>query len=385
LPKVLFGLLPPHNQTNLLTVVAIWLINTESLALEYFAVPDKAPPYAILSNMWGEEEVASPSSAPRLSPTLLSRRKISVIKKTCGLDQNSNIRYAWVDTCCIDKSSSAELSEAINSMFNFYQRPEICYAFISDWAPGWNGLTRPPLGRKRPDGPLPPRWFARGWTLQELLAPAKVQFHYTTWRSKGFKQDRRIVPELSRVTGVSERVQHDGSKNSLSRVCLAQRMSWAAHRETSGVEDISYYLLGIFQVNMNSTIRGGRAFYRLQQELINNTTDLSWFAWSAEPVAQGSPLFAPWPKVLVDLGACSFLKSGYDISTEMRAMNKGIRLESPRLYFTTRKGLKIPGRLDSKCGSVEGISWYPDLYCTADGNTPLFLDFFRILERLDYA
>ena len=106
------------------------------------------------------------------------------------------------------------------------------------------------LGEEASRRPLPPRWFARGWTLQELLAPAKVQFNYTTWRSKGFKQDRRIVPELSRVTGVSEWVQHDGSKNSLSRACLAQRMSWAAHRETSGVEDISYYLLGIFQVNM---------------------------------------------------------------------------------------------------------------------------------------
>jgi len=189
------------------------------------------------------------------------------IKKTCELTQNSDIRYAWVDTCCIDKSSSAELSDAID--FNYYQRSEICYAFINDRAPGMEWADLSSLGEEASRWPLPLRWFTRGWTLQELLAPAKVQFHNATWRSRGFKQDRRVVPELSRVTGVSEQVLQDGSENSLSRVCLAQRMSWAAHRETSRVEDISYCLLGIFQVNMPLLYgEGGRAFYRPQQEII---------------------------------------------------------------------------------------------------------------------
>jgi hypothetical protein len=53
----------------------------------------------------------------------------------CDLARKDGYRHAWVDTCCIDKSSSAELSEAINSMFTWCWDACVCYAYLSDLMP----------------------------------------------------------------------------------------------------------------------------------------------------------------------------------------------------------------------------------------------------------
>ncbi len=107
----------------------MWLINTTSLVLEFIGDPD-ACMYAILSHTWGEDEV----SFQDMADLKRARKKkgFSKIERTCQLAHARNIEYAWVDTCCIDKSSSAELAEAINSMFTWYRRSHICFVFLSD-------------------------------------------------------------------------------------------------------------------------------------------------------------------------------------------------------------------------------------------------------------
>lgn len=100
-------------------------------------VGDKVPPYAILSHTWEEgEEVTYQEFADRLNPHKKGWRKIW---KACDLAKEHGVSYVWIDTNCIDKSSSAELSEAINSMYRWYQRSKVCFAFLSDWTEDMDG------------------------------------------------------------------------------------------------------------------------------------------------------------------------------------------------------------------------------------------------------
>ena len=192
------------------------------------------------------------------------------IQKTCELARIDGFSHAWVDTCCIDKSSSAELSEAINSMFQWYQSAKICYAYLADLISEQNELEHA----------LPKcRWFTRGWCLQELIAPREILFYDSAWRLCGRKTDSDIRSLISRVTTIHEDVLVDPAK--LEILPVAQKMSWAADRETTRTEDMAYCLLGIFDINMPMLYgEGKKAFQRLQEEIIKRSNDLSIFAWA---------------------------------------------------------------------------------------------------------
>jgi hypothetical protein len=248
------------------------LINTVTGELEEFAGGD-IPRYAILSHTWDSEEVSFQDITAGTS-SYKNKKGFQKIRKTCKLAEASGCRYAWVDTCCIDKSSSAELTEAINSMFLWYQRAVSCFAYLSDLASGAD-LNSDLNGC---------RWFTRGWTLQELIAPSKVSFYDCDWRFVGSKTH---PPEttilLSSITGVPVDVLlHD---RSLSEFSVAQRMSWAANRNTTRIEDTAYSLLGIFDVNMPLLYgEEQKAFGRLQEEIIKSGWDITIFAWKMPKV-----------------------------------------------------------------------------------------------------
>jgi len=138
-------------------------------------VGDSIPPYAILSHTWREdrEEVSFQDIREGTYKNKAGYTKIQLCGEQAAKD---SIRYFWVDTCCIDKTSSSELSEAINSMFRWYKESRMCYVYLEDVA------TIPRLPN-HPDSPdmdsmhtfHESRWFRRGWTLQELLAPNNLQ------------------------------------------------------------------------------------------------------------------------------------------------------------------------------------------------------------------
>ncbi|KAF1998124.1 ankyrin [Amniculicola lignicola CBS 123094] len=163
----------------------------------------------------------------------------------CGKQAAKNdLRYFWVDTCCIDKSSSAELTEALNSMFRWYQNADRCYVFLADvsvssFVEGGDFAQRwKPAFRRS-------RWFTRGWTLQELIAPASVEFFSQDEQLLGTKHS--LEPTLHEITGIATRALR-GSV--LSEFSLDERMSWADKRNTKREEDKAYSLLGIFNVYM---------------------------------------------------------------------------------------------------------------------------------------
>jgi hypothetical protein len=256
------------------------LINASSptLDVEEFLIGSQIPPYAILSHTWDQEEV----TLDDMQDLRLAKRKkgLNKIEAACRLAKEDGLQYVWVDTCCIDKTSSAELSEAINSMYRWYQRAAICYVYLADLIPSTNFHDQLPSCR----------WFKRGWTLQELLAPQKIDFFDADWNFKGVKHAATqrstrlgsvdLGDLVSSITGVDQRILRDSSK--LSTVSIAKRMSWAVSRQTTRTEDMAYCLLGIFDVNMPLLYgEEDKAFMRLQQTILQTSNDLSIFAWRA--------------------------------------------------------------------------------------------------------
>jgi hypothetical protein len=247
------------------------LINTRTLKLQHFL--GKVPPYAILSHTWGREEVSFHEFQDEQARQ--GRVGFSKIEATCRQAYGQGLDYAWVDTCCIDKTSSAELGEAINSMYKWYKNSAICYALLED-------VYSPAINSPAPDtncvGFRHSRWFTRGWTLQELIAPCRLDFFNHSWIKIAEKS--KVARELAGITGVDAFVL-DGS-GPLHMVSVGRRMSWAVHRKTTREEDIAYSLFGLFDVNMPLIYgEGQKAFQRLQEQILQQSDDQTIFAWRA--------------------------------------------------------------------------------------------------------
>jgi hypothetical protein len=240
------------------------------------------PKYAVLSHTWGRDEVLFEHIRNGTSRNHeASSKVINAIQQAA----NDGYEYIWIDSCCIDKSSSAELSEAINSMYVWYERAEICYAILEDVS----GLDEADFESTF----MASRWFTRGWTLQELLAPKQVIFlgrqQTGSWISLG---DRNSLQSLiSKCTFIH--TDHLAGVRSMHEASISERMSWAAERKTKREEDIAYCLLGLFSVNMPMLYgEGPRAFLRLQEEIMKISDDMSIFAWTdtpAEAATDGYP------------------------------------------------------------------------------------------------
>lgn len=229
----------------------------------------RLPPYAILSHTWGDDEAVWEDFK---KGTAAAKPSFSKVTNSCLQTIQDGLEWVWIDSCCIDKSSSAELSEAINSMYAWYQGAQICYAHLEGVS-----ATVDVTKDDDKDGEFARcRWFTRGWTLQELLAPTDVVFFSEDWVKIGNKAALHRV--LSNITGVDYEIL-TGAR-ALESVSIAKRMSWAAHRQTTRPEDVAYSLMGIFGVNMPMLYgEGQNAFLRLQQEIMKQSDDHSLFAW----------------------------------------------------------------------------------------------------------
>ena len=275
-------LLSPTRLTLLYSTQAphMRLLHTETLALQSFVAPDQVQGgYAILSHVWGEHETIyqdverfhTESLITGTSPRTLVSEKI---RRACELAASHGYQWLWIDTCCIDKTSSAELSEAINSMYRYYSLAEVCYAYLED-VPTAQAFD----DRAYPYEPSFTRskWHKRGWTLQELIAPHVVIFLSASWEVLGTKSS--LAKYLRKITGIPMSVLH--LAQSPESVSVACRMSWASNRRTTREEDEAYSLLGIFGINMPTLYgEGRRAFRRLQEEILRKYDDTTLFAWT---------------------------------------------------------------------------------------------------------
>ncbi|GAB1317777.1 hypothetical protein MFIFM68171_07987 [Madurella fahalii] len=350
------------------------LLDVNTMQLKEF-VSQSTPPYSILSHTWGHEEVSFQDITAGEGP--LKKGWLKLVS-CCAKTRSEGLQYTWIDTCCIDKSSSAELSEAINSMFKWYHNAEICYAYLEDVmihipspipsadnavipAPSADNASSPsstlssgahsesdtdsvissdsddpltPTPAIRPNS-IPPfpnttpapdpfsntrfmsefsssRWFTRGWTLQELLAPSEVILLDNQWLEIGSRTSS--AKQISMITGIP---QHVLARSDWDACSIAQRLSWSSKRQTTRVEDEAYCLLGLFGVNMPLIYgEGSKAFLRLQEELLRVFEDYSIFAWRpgirtdrCEHLPVHSGLFAESPSFFKDAGGikrCTF-------------------------------------------------------------------------------
>lgn len=273
--------------------------STDERASAYSRVRE-AFSYAILSHRWGSGEpdfgtiVEKGGVIPAVNDTRLSELQgYQKLMKFCQEAQALGFRYAWADTCCIDKSSSAEWQESINSMYAWYANSSLCIVYLR--------------GLETLDELKENVWFTRGWTLQELLAPEFLIFYKDDWKpldsdnvgkekAVNDKLNVKIRPILEETTGIRS-LFLDGfyPKSNTQTKLVVELMGWASRRETERPEDIAYCLLGIFDITMPILYgEGDMAFYRLQLEIMKRNPDWTLFFWGG-PQSSYSNLFAIHP------------------------------------------------------------------------------------------
>jgi hypothetical protein len=285
------------------------LLNALSLQLEEF-FGDDPPPYAILSHRWQADEVLfrhiQNGSAPE-------KKAYAKLKLCCNQAIKDGLDYMWVDTCCIDKGSSAELTEAINSMFRWYQNAAVCYAYLSD-VESTNSSYHGGFSKSA--------WWTRGWTLQELIAPSRVEFYSASWENVGTKES--LKSQISSITGIDMEALMGKDLQTFS---VAKKMSWGSKRSTTRIEDVAYSLLGIFGVNMPLLYgEGQKAFLRLQEEILKQSDDQSLFAWSCSDtsyrgmLAKSPAYFSNCSKIVrsaMKLGRAPYTMTNMGLSIEL--------------------------------------------------------------------
>jgi Heterokaryon incompatibility protein (HET) len=274
----------------------MWLLNVNDLQLEEFQ-EDSIPPYAILSHTWQHAEVTFHDIRNNMdNPKKIA--SLEKIKNCCRIAGSHDLQYVWIDTCGIDKSSSAELSEAINSMFRYYQNAKHCYVYLVDVPKA--GFDPSPEAN---DTFRSSRWFKRGWTLQELIASRRCTFYSKDWELLGTKDHPAFREKLSEVTNIPREIL--ANSQNMRFASIAQRMSWASSRSTTRPEDMAYSLMGLFAVNIPILYGEGarKAFKRLQLEIVALIPDRTIFAWRRKRDNDHSGLLADSVEDFADSGS----------------------------------------------------------------------------------
>ena len=339
---------------------------------------DEATKYAILSHRWidptevdYEEMVDLARMGTEERDEIRYRQGYKKIVDTCVHAKQDGYEWVWIDTCCIDKRSSAELSEAINSMYRWYANAKICYAYLHD-VDGPSFPTEEDKEKYHKSNGWP-EWFSRGWTLQEMIAPQNLQFFNKHWKLIGDKKMHAWT--LETITRVPKHILADGLEG--NRPCVSQIISWAANRTTTRVEDIAYSLMGLLDVNMPMLYgEGKKAFHRLQLEIIRSSNDQSIFAWGSS-VRIGS-ILADDPSVFEDCDGMElmdhneFIKEFPELSSTnadnfdvFPITNRGIQIWMPlRRYRDSNSVFRayLPCRNFGVPVSINLVSWNSNYY-----------------------
>jgi hypothetical protein len=351
------------------------LIDTKTLVLRDF-FDSRIPPYIILSHRWEDGEVTFRDVTESLN---LRAPGWTKIRRFCSIVRKFGYRWAWVDTCSIDKTSSAELSEAINSMYKWYERSDTCFVYLHDVVYEAQDVLQLDITRTSTEvfrhsadsksrNVIPSKstvsafresqWFTRGWTLQELIAPRNITFFDRDWRPFGSKDT--LSDPISDITSIENIRNH----SSLQQQSIATKMSWASKRNCTRSEDTAYSLMGLFDVNMPLLYGEGvrNAFRRLQLEILKVSSDESIFAWN-DPDPDTNSMLASLPAAFAQ-------------SSRINPFTPSI----PRQPFAmTNKGLEITTVILSSKAS--GLVKYLPLNCYREGEpTPLAIALERVGE-----
>jgi hypothetical protein len=245
--------------------------------------------YAMFSHRWGMVEPLYKDVDGSDVFSLAESPGTTKLQHFCRHARERGFRWAWSDTCCIDKNSTSELQKSIISMFNWYRNSALTIIYLGDVSDNSIEALRRSI------------WFLRGWTLQELIAPRQLLFFQSDWtllttsvdlpidNYKASPTFRKLITEITGIDDAALTHFDPSSRNPTIR----QRMSWAAHRKTTEIEDAAYCLMGIFDVHFPVMYgEGESAFYRLQIEIMATSDDPSLFDWTGKPGTLNSLLAA---------------------------------------------------------------------------------------------
>jgi hypothetical protein len=240
--------------------------NTDgSFGLEWFS-EEKAPPYAILSHTWSKDPDDEFKLQDVKDGTCTKKPGFQKLLFCSKQAKHDGLQYFWIDTCSIDQTNLAELSEAINSMYRYYQKAARCYVYLADVSV-YTQDRKPHLEWESAIDIS--RWFTRGWTLQELLAPETVEFFSRDGIRLGDK--RSLESRIAKITGIPPDALRG---DDLANYSIDDRFSWAEERQTAKQEDKAYCLLGIFGISLSLIYGEGlpNAMRRLRKEIRESET-----------------------------------------------------------------------------------------------------------------
>lgn len=303
--------------------------------------PHEIPRYAILSHTWDDEEVLFQELQNGTGKNKLGYDKIRFCADQAWED---GLEFCWVDTCCIDKPNNTELQEAINSMFRWYQNSAKCYVFLSDVsAPSTDAVDKPSWGSSFRKS----RWFTRGWTLQELIAPVSVEFFSREGVRLGTRKS--LEHDIHDITGLPLAVLRG---NPLSQFTISDRLAWAEKRETTRKEDRAYSLLGLFGIHMPLIYGEGErgAFERLRKKLRNN-----WATEKPRVITANDAAFNPRTDMYAEHMQVDALYSGprERVVEEDPDHLAGLQTVSPRVDKRAFEEAN-PGWSNDSCGTYHG-------------------------------
>ena len=338
------------------------LLNIRTARFELWADP-RAAHYAILSHVWGQNETThqelcavllelkdQPDGA--LADTPLIPDKLRKFFKMTLID---GFELVWADTCCIDKTDRSELVEAMNSMFDWYGYASACYVLLGD-------AQDSPLEESLSDFHQS-RWFARMWTLQELIAPRTTLFFTRYWTLLGSKHT--LLSHLEKVTGIDRKVL--ASQVMLDDIPMVQRMAWASDRQCTRVEDAAYSMMGILGINMQIAYgEGEQAFFRLQVEVLRRYSDQTILAWHQCPpnpypwLLDNLDPASPWTELLVESFLIPFNKCRSDTRGDFLLAHGPHSFHNPELLGARLTNLS-PAEFTQKLGITTPNRFYPSI------------------------
>lgn len=341
------------------------LLNVIDLTFEEF-IGDQVPAYAIISHRWTNQEVSYQDFLNDRSTIIQGFRQSygwTKILKARAIAKVRGYRWFWLDSCCIDKKSSAELTEAINSMFNWYRRSAECYVFLPDVhyskvaqaaETQWRSGSDPYFGYGAEFDDTQLRssvWFTRSWTLQELLAPRHVYFFDSDFTCFASKDSHSSL--FSDITGIPAMFLSATSGNlpfDVAKASIGERLRWASQRQATRKEDISYSLLGIFEINMPLLYgEEERSFLRLQTEIIRKSNDETIFVWlKSNPEGEGilAPDISAFSKCSKILSAPHVQRQHYEVTHKGLQVLLPLSIPELTMKFGTRGELKMLWKLN---------------------------------------
>ncbi|KAG2091495.1 uncharacterized protein F5147DRAFT_439431 [Suillus discolor] len=300
----------------------------------------------MLSHRWEEKEPQLEDLQDKVVYELEAVGGIVKLQSFCRIAREAHYRWAWMDTCCIDKNNNTELQNSLNSMFIWYRHSALTIVYLSDVPPSSKAGA---LAKSA--------WNRRGWTVQEFLAPKVILFYQSNWtpylndHSPNHKESTAIMQELEDATGI------DAQTLTAFRPGMTgarEKLRWASTRNTTLPEDVAYSLFGIFDIHL-PVIYGEtkqKALGRLLQEIVAQSGDITALDWVGESSQFNSCL--PASITSYEAAACKLSSPSEDeIQTLISMLRNNVTADSASKLYTLLSNLSTPRfahhRLDLPC------------------------------------